>query len=51
LIRNLSNELQVTKDTPPVFLWHTWEDNAVPVENSLQFAEALPLRTMFCLTT
>jgi len=41
LIRNLSNELQVTKDTPPVFLWHTWEDNAVPVENSLQFAEAL----------
>jgi acetyl esterase/lipase len=41
LVRNLSNELQVTKETPPVFLWHTWEDNAVPVENSLQFAEAL----------
>jgi acetyl esterase/lipase len=41
LVRNLSNELQVTKDTPPVFLWHTWEDNAVPVENTLQFAEAL----------
>jgi len=41
LVRELSNELQVTKDTPPCFLWHTWEDKAVPVENSLQFAEAL----------
>jgi acetyl esterase/lipase len=41
LVRNLSNETQVTKDMPPVFLWHTWEDTAVPVENSLQFAEAL----------
>ena len=41
LVRNLSNELQVTKDTPPCFVWHTWEDKAVPVENSLQFAEAL----------
>lgn len=41
LVRNLSNELQVTKDTPPTFLWHTWEDNVVPVENSLQFAQAL----------
>lgn len=41
LVRNLSNELQVTKDTPPCFIWHTWEDPAVPVENSLQFAAAL----------
>jgi acetyl esterase/lipase len=41
LVRELSNELQVTKDTPPCFLWHTFEDTAVPVENSLQFAEAL----------
>jgi acetyl esterase/lipase len=41
LVRNLSNELQVTKDTPSCFIWHTWEDKAVPVENSLQFAEAL----------
>jgi acetyl esterase/lipase len=40
-IRLLSNELQVTTNTPPCFLWHTFEDNAVPVENSLQFAEAL----------
>jgi acetyl esterase/lipase len=41
LVRNLSNELQVTKETPPCFIWHTWEDKAVPIENSLQFAEAM----------
>ena len=41
LVRELSNELQVTKDTPPCFIWHTYEDSAVPVENSMQFAEAL----------
>ena len=41
LVRELSNELQVTKDTPPCFVWHTYEDGAVPVENSLQYAEAL----------
>jgi acetyl esterase/lipase len=41
LVHDLSNELQVTKDTPPCFIWHTYEDAAVPVENSLQFAEAL----------
>jgi len=41
LIEELSNELQVTKDTPQCFIWHTWEDKVVPVENSLQFAEAL----------
>jgi acetyl esterase/lipase len=41
LVQLLSNELQVTKDTPPCFLWHTWEDKAVKVENSLEFATAL----------
>ena len=41
LVKLLSNELQVTKDTPPCFLWHTVEDRAVPVENSLMFASAL----------
>lgn len=37
----LSGEMQVTKDTPPCFIWHTWEDGAVDVENALQFATAL----------
>ena len=37
----LSNELQVQPDSPPCFIWHTWEDRAVKVENSLIFAAAL----------
>lgn len=41
LVRELSNELQVTRETPPTFIWHTWEDSAVPVENTLQFTAAL----------
>lgn len=41
LLKELSNELQVTKDTPPCFLFHTAEDKAVSVENSLMFASAL----------
>ena len=41
LIKLLSNELQVTSNTPPCFVWHTWEDKAVKVENSLEFAAAL----------
>jgi acetyl esterase/lipase len=41
LVRLLSNELQVTKDTPPAFIWHTWADKGVKLENSTQFAAAL----------
>ncbi|MEQ1860476.1 MAG: alpha/beta hydrolase [Chthoniobacteraceae bacterium] len=41
LVENLSNEKQVTKDTPPCFVWSTLEDKAVPVENSMQFVAAL----------
>ncbi len=41
LIELLSNEKQVTPQTPPTFLWHTANDEAVPVENSLLFAAAL----------
>lgn len=41
LVELLSNERQVTKDTPPTFVWHTAEDQAVPVENALLFAQAL----------
>jgi acetyl esterase/lipase len=41
LVKLLSNELQVTKDTPPTFLWHTAEDTAVVPENSVMFALAL----------
>jgi acetyl esterase/lipase len=41
LVRSLSNELQVTSDTPPTFLFHTDEDTAVPPMNSIVFYEAL----------
>lgn len=41
LIEALSNERQVTERTPPTFLWHTVEDQPVPLENSLLFAQAL----------
>jgi acetyl esterase/lipase len=41
LVELLSNEKQVTANTPPCFVWSTMEDKAVPVENSLQFVTAL----------
>ena len=41
MLEFLSLENRVSKDTPPTFLWHTFSDNAVPVENSLMFAKAL----------
>jgi acetyl esterase/lipase len=41
LVTLLSNELQVTTNTPPCFLWSTYEDKTVPVENTLMFAGAL----------
>lgn len=34
-------ENQVTKHTPPTFIWHTIADQSVPVENSLLFSNAL----------
>ncbi|MEI6492371.1 MAG: alpha/beta hydrolase [Verrucomicrobiota bacterium] len=37
----LSAENHVTPATPPCFVWHTWEDPAVPVDNSLLFVSAL----------
>lgn len=36
-----SVEDMVTPDAPPTFLWHTWDDASVPVENSLLLAQAL----------
>ena len=41
LVELLSNEKQVTKTTPPCFVWSTQEDKAVPVTNSLRFVTAL----------
>ncbi|MEZ6128411.1 MAG: alpha/beta hydrolase [Planctomycetaceae bacterium] len=41
LVELLSNENQVTKNTPPTFIFHTTEDQAVPVENAIAFYSAL----------
>lgn len=41
LLKEMSLELQVNEKTPPVFLWHTFSDDCVPVENSLLFAKAM----------
>ncbi|MBF9222320.1 alpha/beta hydrolase [Hymenobacter ruricola] len=39
-IRQYSNELQVTAQTPPTFLVHAQDDKTVPVNNSIVFYQA-----------
>jgi dipeptidyl aminopeptidase/acylaminoacyl peptidase len=41
LVTALSNDLQVTAETPATFIFHTTADTAVPVENSIRFYLAL----------
>jgi acetyl esterase/lipase len=41
LVELMSNELQVTPQTPPTFLFHTNADTGVPPENSVLFYMAL----------
>lgn len=41
LVKSLSNELQVTSETPPIFMFHTDADSGVPPENSVSFYLAL----------
>jgi len=44
----MSNEKQVTKETPPTFIFHTTEDQAVPVENAIAFYSALRKHRIDC---
>ncbi|MBO7146928.1 MAG: alpha/beta hydrolase [Lentisphaeria bacterium] len=37
----MGQENNVNANTPPAFIWHTMEDTAVPVENSIMYAQAL----------
>lgn len=37
----VSLEKQVTKDIPPTFIWHTYEDGFVPVQNTILFVNEL----------
>ncbi|HEY4786004.1 MAG TPA: alpha/beta hydrolase [Bacteroidales bacterium] len=41
LVKRFSNELQVTKNTPPTFLVHATDDHTVPVLNSINYLLAL----------
>ena len=40
-VRSFSNELQVTKDTPPTLILQATDDDLVDVDNSIVFFEAL----------
>lgn len=40
-VEKFSCDKRVTEHTPPAFLWHTFEDNVVPVANTLRYARAL----------
>lgn len=41
LVERFSNNLQVTEDTPPTFIFHSQDDTGVPVQHSLLFYQAL----------
>lgn len=41
LVEYMSLEHRVNKNTPPAFIWHTFEDGLVPVENSLLLVSAM----------
>lgn len=46
IVDDLSCENRVDKRTPPAFIWHTVSDEAVPVMNSLLFANALAAKSI-----
>lgn len=41
LVMQYSGEESITNDTPPMFIWHTAEDDCVNVKNSIMLAKAL----------
>lgn len=41
LLERMSIEKQVNQSTPPAFIWHTFDDTCVPVENSLLMASSM----------
>lgn len=48
LSAKVSLENLVGANTPPTFLWHTWPDGCVPVENSILYIEALKKQGISC---
>ncbi len=41
LLKEASLELHIHEGTPPTFLWHTFNDDSVPLENTMLFAQGL----------
>jgi len=41
LLSKLSADQNITSSTPPAFIWHTADDDVVPVQNSLMLASTL----------
>ena len=48
LINYYSNELHITKDTPPTFIVHAEDDSGVPIENSLMYYNNLKKNKVLC---
>ena len=46
-VKKFSNELQVKTNTPPTFIIHATDDDAVPVENALLFYKALKEKNIY----
>jgi len=46
LADDLSCENRVNKQTPPAFIWHTANDETLPAENVLLFAEAMSAKSI-----
>lgn len=47
-VKHFSNELQVNGQTPPAFLIHSIDDEAVPVQNSIAYSLALQQHHVPC---
>lgn len=47
LLDDFSNDKNVTKDTPPAILFHSSDDDVVPVKNSILYYEALQAKGVF----
>lgn len=48
LVKLYSNELQVTKKTPPTFIVHARDDKTVPIANSRNLAKAIQDKRISC---
>jgi acetyl esterase/lipase len=46
LVEYFSNELRVTKNTPPTFIVHAEDDKTVPVQNSIDYFTSLKSRNI-----